>query len=274
MSTALDKLKAAQARRQSILSAGLEPCPQYLFPGMTGDIAGYKACLRSLISAAHEHVCAFKLNLAFFEALGRQGWDRLYAVREMIPEDCLVIADAKRSDIGTSAERYALAIFDHLGADAVTVNPLMGRDSCEPFLRHAHKLTFLLALTSNPGADDFLLREGFYERVIERSMHWSDAGNIGYVVGATRPEYLARARQLAGEAPFLVPGVGAQGGDAASLAGGLIPNSAFPGLIVHATRALLPTEADAQDPRAAVATRAGQLREQLNNALLLPGATG
>lgn len=267
MTSALDKLAAAQRRTASVLSAGLEPCAEHLFSGATADPAGHRACLRAIIHAAHPHACAFKLNLAFFEALGPDGWSLLHEVRRMIPDDAFVIADAKRSDIGSSAERYALALFDQLGVDAVTVNPLLGRDACEPFLRRATKMTFLLALTSNPGADDFLLRDGLWERIIERSLQWTDAPNIGFVVGATRPQHLARARELAGAAPFLIPGVGAQGGDPSALRPARIAGSGFGGVIVHATRALLPQPGDGDDPRAAIESKAERLKGELAKAL-------
>lgn len=266
--SAIQKLREAQRRTGSCLCAGLEPCPEYLFAGMTVDMTGYKACLRAIISATRDIACAYKLNLAFFEALGQGGIELLYQVREHVPDDVLLIADAKRGDIGTSSERYALALYDHLGVDAATVNPLMGGDSVEPFLAYGEKLTYLLALTSNPGAADFLVASDLYLRIAEKAAGWNTRGNVGLVVGATQGDRVRAVREAAPDLPFLVPGIGAQGGRLEALAqhgraAGAADETPFEGLLVHVTRGLLPGSEDTGDPRDAVRQKALFYRDRI-----------
>jgi len=265
VTTAVEKLRAAQARTGSSLSVGLEPSPEYLPRGMTLSMSGYRTFLRIIIHATRDVAAAYKLNLAFFEALGREGTTLLHEVRDMIPEDCLVIADAKRGDIGTSAQRYAKALYDMLRADAATVNPLMGRDCAEPFLDYVNKLTFFLCLTSNPGADDFLVPGELYTSIAARVAEWGEkAGNAGLVVGATRPERFADVRAVAPGLPILVPGIGAQGGELASAVRHGRSRTTPPGLLFHVTRGILPGEDEKGDPaeiiRAKAAEWSGRIR--------------
>jgi len=187
---------------------------------------------------------AYKPNTAFYEALGKRGWEVLYDtvryIRTKAP-DVFVIADAKRGDIGNTARHYARAFYDELGADAVTVAPYMGRDSVEPFLEFPDKMCALLALTSNPGAADFE-RTGsggmeLYERVVSLSQTWKNAHRLMYVMGATRPEALGEIRNIIPGAFLLVPGVGAQGGDLHEVVR-LAANEHI-GLIVNVSRSVL-----------------------------------
>lgn len=251
---AVEKLMQAQARTGSLLSIGLEPSNDYLPKGWDTTIEGHEQFLRTIIDATDGIACAYKVNLAFFEALGSPGWALLERVRSMVSGDVALIADGKRGDIGTSAERYATATFDQLGFDAATVNPLMGRDAVEPFLAHTDRLTLVLALTSNPGAADFLAQSALWHRIIEKSMAWSGAGaNAGFVVGATQADHLAEARARAGDRVILVPGIGAQGGDLERA----IRDGCAPGpearMIVHLTRGVLPGPGDAaRDPGAVI----------------------
>jgi orotidine-5'-phosphate decarboxylase len=266
MTTALETLTAAQRSTGSLLSAGLEPAARYLPPSFEPSIEDHERFLRLLIDATADRVCAYKANLAFFEALGPEGWSLLHRIRDAVPRNRLFIADAKRSDIGSSAERYAEAIYDRLGADACTVNPLMGADTLEPFLARADRLTLVLALTSNPGAADLLLPGDLWKRIIGMTLAAAGATPVGFVVGATRGETVAGARAAAPGSVFLVPGLGAQGGD---LAGTLRAGSASAGdlrLILHLTRGLLPGEDDA-DPRAAIAARAEAWNRRVADAL-------
>ena len=229
-----------------MLSVGLEPAPHYLPAGFEPTLEGYESFLRLVIETTAEFAAAYKFNLAFFEALGAPGMAMLERVRAAIPSDCFVIADAKRGDIGTTAKMYATALFDHLGADAATVNPLMGRDSAAPFLEWADRLTYFLVLTSNPGAQDFLLQGGLYRRLAESICSWNEHGNCGFVIGATRGDEIREVRGLAPSVPFLVPGVGAQGGDMAgviergAMDGSVGAPSAPSGLLFHVTRGVLP----------------------------------
>jgi orotidine-5'-phosphate decarboxylase len=171
---------------------------------------------RGIIDATADLVCAYKPNLAFYEAFGLEGLVALEKTVKYIPEGIPVIGDAKRGDIGNTARRYAEALFSAFGFDAATLNPYLGYDSVEPFLEYPDKGVFILCRTSNPGALDFqALRCGdvpLYEVVAQKAKEWDRYGNIGLVVGATYPEELRRIRQLCPQMPLLIPGLGAQGG--------------------------------------------------------------
>jgi orotidine-5'-phosphate decarboxylase len=256
-------LASALERGLAPVSVGLEPSPDYLPSGFEPTIEGFERFLKLVIEASADVAAAFKFNLAFFESLGADGAGMLERVRRAIPAHSFVIADAKRGDIGSTAQHYAKACFDVLGAHAATVNPLMGRDAVEPFLAYADRLTYLLCLTSNRGADDFLTRvrtdEGapLFVEIARAGERWSRelGGVAGFVVGATNtPERLTLlADELAG-APLLVPGIGAQGGSAASI------NAAFgdpraTGTLFHVTRGVLPGRGEAGDPGEIVRTK-------------------
>lgn len=170
-----------------------------------------------LLDQAGQYVSAVKPNIAFFERFGSEGLAALEEVIRHLPNDRLLILDAKRGDIGSTAEAYAAAAFEHFDADAVTVNPLMGRDAVEPFLNYADRGPFILTRTSNRGADDFLRQKliggsRLYERIVEESLTWDATGSIGFVVGATDVRAVELVRHHAPNAPLLLPGVGAQGG--------------------------------------------------------------
>ncbi|MFQ5568597.1 MAG: orotidine-5'-phosphate decarboxylase [Rhodothermales bacterium] len=221
-----DKLRRIQHRKQSVLCVGLDPdlrrLPEHLLRAYSPAeaVAAFNA---AIIEATAPLACAFKLNFAFFEALGRDGWDTLEKTIQHLPSDVLAIADAKRGDIGNTARFYAESIFEHLGFDACTVAPYMGRDAADPFLQYAGKATFVLGRTSNPGAADFQERdcegEKLYERVARHVARWNEdaPGTAGLVVGATGPEALAALRGICPTLPFLIPGLGAQGGDPAAI---------------------------------------------------------
>lgn len=248
MAKALVKLARAQQQTKSLLSIGLEPAAEYLPKGFSKNLEGYEEFLRTIIEATEGLAAAYKVNLAFFESHGWEGVELLYTIREMIPDDIFFIADAKRSDIGTSAKHYAKSLFDQLGADAATVNPLMGTDSAEPFLAYKDKLTYFLVLTSNPGAKDFLLKNNLYLEIAEKVAEWNDAGNCGFVAGATQAARLGGLRQRAPAMPLLVPGAGAQGGDADEVLR-QTKTTAFDGtLLLHLSRGILPTSADKGGP--------------------------
>jgi orotidine-5'-phosphate decarboxylase len=261
-------LDGAQARTGSLISVGLEPCAAYLPPGWPDTIESHARFLRLIIESTADIACAYKPNLAFFEALGAPGWTMLDRLRAWVPTNALYIADGKRGDIGSTAERYATSVFTGLGFDAATVNPLMGRDALDPFLAHSSKLTIALALTSNPGASDFLSESALWRRIIEKTMAWSaQHDNAGFVVGATRTPDLAEARRLAGDRVILVPGVGAQGGDLdAVVRHGALP-SAPARVIGHVTRGILPTAADAgRDPAAIIRAKAADWNRRITEA--------
>jgi orotidine-5'-phosphate decarboxylase len=203
----------------SVVSVGLDPDPARLPPFLDAELPRW-AFNRRIIDATHEHAACYKPNAAFYE--DPDGWRALaetvaYAHGKGVP----VVLDAKRGDIGNTARQYAgLLDDDGLGADAVTVNPYMGRDTLEPYLSRAEKGVFVLCRTSNSGGGDFQdLDVGngkpLYQYVAQRCAAWDDNDNVGLVVGATAPEELEALRDLV-DVPFLVPGVGAQGGDAAA----------------------------------------------------------
>jgi orotidine-5'-phosphate decarboxylase len=180
---------------------------------------------KAIIAATSDLVCAYKPNFAFYEALGNEGLDALKRTVDYIPDAIPVIGDAKRGDIGNTAKAYARAIFDNLNFDATTVNPYLGFDSIEPFIQYTDKGVFILCRTSNAGAVDFQslsckVEDGhrpLFELVALKARQWNIHGNIGLVVGATYPEELRLVRQSHPDMPFLIPGVGAQGGDLASV---------------------------------------------------------
>lgn len=212
--------RTQKALARSCICVGLDPDVERLPSSIDRTPAGILRFLESIVDSTHDLVSAYKPNFAFYESLGGEGWrvlrDTIRFIRDKSPT-AVVIADAKRGDIGNTASHYARAVFDELDADAVTVNPYMGSDSVLPFLSRPDKGAFILALTSNPGSSDFQKKivEGkpLFETVIESAVSWNRHGNVGLVVGATHPEEMRQARQWAGSMPFLIPGIGAQGGD-------------------------------------------------------------
>ncbi|HEY6378211.1 MAG TPA: orotidine-5'-phosphate decarboxylase [Candidatus Dormibacteraeota bacterium] len=219
------RLREAITHSESILCVGLDPDLT-----TAPDAASAESFCAGLLDATLMHACAVKANIAFFEQHGSAGYAVLERLRARVPSDRLLIIDAKRGDIGSSSEAYARALFDVLGADAITANPLMGEDALRPLLDRPGRGCFLLTRTSNPGAADILeqpLSDGHpvYEHIACMVERWDTAGNAGLVVGATAPEAVARLRRRVPHLPFLIPGVGAQGGSlqeavAAGLDGG------------------------------------------------------
>ncbi|MFH1568034.1 MAG: orotidine-5'-phosphate decarboxylase [Gemmatimonadota bacterium] len=257
--------QAVQANR-SLLCVGLDPVPERLPEHLRAAADPVLEFNRGLIEATADLVCAYKPNFAFYGALGRGGWDTLKATIEAVPGGLPVIVDAKVGDIGSTAERYARMFFDELGADALTVNPYMGRDAVAPFLGHAGRGVFLLCLTSNPGADDFEKQpageERLYERVARKAVEWGAGASCGLVVGATQPGAIAGLRALAPELPFLVPGVGAQGGDLEAAVGqGKRADGA--GVLINASRAVT-YASGGRDYADAARAAALSLRDQIN----------
>jgi orotidine-5'-phosphate decarboxylase len=215
----LEKLTDATERNNSLLCIGLDPDPE-LMPDKVGVFKFNKA----IIDTTSDLVCAYKLNLAFYEALGFDGLDGMKRTIKYVPNNIPVIGDAKRGDIGNTARAYAKAIFDIFNFDATTVNPYLGFDSVEPFTQYWDRGVFILCRTSNPSAVDFqnlpLQTEHkqfpLFEIVALRATQWNKHGNIGLVVGATYPEELKLIRQNHPDMLLLIPGIGAQGGDLAS----------------------------------------------------------
>ncbi len=223
-STYLERLGARSRKTGTVLCLGLDPDPETLPAGFGRDLAGLERFAALLLEAAVPYAAAVKPNLAFFEAFGSAGLAALERLRASLPADLPVVADAKRGDIGSTAARQATALFDQLGADAVTVNPYLGAEAVSPLLERIDRFAYVLCRTSNPGAGELQdldvaadpatdsPRERLHERVARLATNWGPGGTVGLVVGATAPDELVRIRALAPGLAFLVPGVGAQGG--------------------------------------------------------------
>jgi len=209
------RLAKAQERNQSLLCVGLDPDPAKLpAPFKRGGIQRVARFNQAIIKATADLVSAYKPNWAFYEALGLEGMRVLEKTLEAVPRHIPVIADAKRGDIGNTAKSYARAIFEVWGADAVTLSPYMGLDTLEPFLEYEDRAAYVLCLTSNPGAEDFELPGLVYLRVASALGQHDTRGNVGLVVGATQLGRIQGVRKAAPNLPFLIPGVGTQGGSA------------------------------------------------------------
>jgi orotidine-5'-phosphate decarboxylase len=211
-----EKLAGAARKNRSLLCIGLDPDPALMPPGT----AVYEFN-RAIIEATADVVCAYKPNIAFYEAMGNVGLDALKKTRDFVPPDIPVIVDAKRGDIGNTSRAYARALFEYFGFDAVTVSPYLGLDSLEPFIERRDRGVFVLCRTSNAGAMDFQslscrTENGemmLFEVVAEKVDRWNRYGNLGLVVGATYPGELKLIRQRYPDILLLIPGVGAQGGE-------------------------------------------------------------
>lgn len=216
----IEKLTRARIENNSLVCIGLDPDPS-LMPEKIGVLA----FCRDIIDATSDLVCAYKPNLAFFEALGNDGLSILNTVVRHIPDHVPVIGDGKRGDIGNTAKAYARALFDNMGFDAVTVSPYLGYDSLETFIEYRDRGVFVLCRTSNAGGADFqsvpCQYNGqvlpLYRLVARRVSEWNKYGNLGLVVGATCPEELKVIRQEHPHMTLLIPGVGAQGGELESV---------------------------------------------------------
>ena len=256
-----DKLLNISRKNESLLCIGLDPDPE-LMPGV--DILEFN---KSIIEATCDLVCAYKPNLAFYEALGSPGLVILEKTVEDIPGDIPVIADAKRGDIGNTARAYARALFSVFGFDAATVSPYLGFDSIEPFISYQDKGVFILCRTSNKGARDFqdLHVDGLplYEAVARKAGEWNVHDNIGLVVGATYPEELKKVRSICPGMCLLIPGVGAQGGDLASAVGYGV-DARGEKAIINVSRQILYASREKDFARAARAV-ADKLRRQIND---------
>jgi orotidine-5'-phosphate decarboxylase len=215
--TFTQRLRDVQLKQKSLLCIGLDVDADKIPPHLQSSANPVLEFNRQIIEATHDLACAYKPNLAFYEAMGERGLTTLRETLKLIPKSVLTIGDGKRGDIGNTAERYAKSLFDDFGFDSVTVNPYMGFDSVEPFLRNPAKGVFLLALTSNPGSKDFqrlkINSKPLYEKVVRTAKKWNTNQNIGLVVGATHPRELKSIRKIVPEIPLLIPGIGKQGGD-------------------------------------------------------------
>jgi orotidine-5'-phosphate decarboxylase len=252
----------------TLVCVGLDPEPSKFPACFANDPDAVFAFCRDIADATAPYACAFKPQIAHFAALGAEAaLERLIAHIKSTHHDVPVILDSKRGDIGSTAQHYATEAFDRYGANAVTVNPYLGRDALQPFLDRADRGVIILCRTSNPGAGELqdLLVAGrpLYQHVAEKAaIEWNANGNIALVVGATWPGQLAEVRALVKDMPLLVPGVGAQGGDAAAVVSNA-KSADGTGLMVSSSRALL-YASQGEDYRDAAANAARALRDAIN----------
>ena len=246
--TFIASLNAAWAQNDSLLCVGLDPDPAKFPAHLQGRSDAIFEFCKAIVDATADQVCSFKPQIAYFAA--RRAEDQLEALIAHIHErhpGIPVILDSKRGDIGSTAEQYAVEAFERFGADAITVNPYMGKDSVEPYLAYPDKGVILLCRTSNPGGSDLQFLdvgspdapERLFERVARLvAQDWNKTGQCALVVGATFPAEIARVRAITGDMPLLVPGIGAQGGDIeATVKAGR--TAAGTGLMINSSRAIL-----------------------------------
>jgi len=273
--TFLDMLRNAGSQNQSMLCVGLDPEPNRFPAAMQGDASKIFDFCAAIVDATADLVSSFKPQIAYFAAhRAEDQLERLMAHMRAVAPHVPVILDAKRGDIGSTAEQYAKEAFERYGADAVTLSPFMGFDSVAPYLKYEGKGAFLLCRTSNPGGDDLQARTladvpgnpKVFEHVAALAQGpWNLNGQLGLVVGATRPHEIERVREIAPTLPLLIPGVGAQGGDAvATVKAGLREHGS---IIVNSSRAILYASSGADFAQAARA-QAQATRETLQQAAL------
>lgn len=272
--TFIQQLQAAAQQNDSMLCVGLDPdisrLPTVGGQAWAGDAGKFYDFCAAIVDATADLAIAFKPQIAYFAGVGAEAQlEKLIAHIRRVAPQVPVILDAKRGDIGSTAAQYAKEAYERFDADAVTLSPYMGFDSVEPYLQYADKGTFLLCRTSNPGGDDLqnldlASGEKLYERVARlASSSWNGHGQMGLVVGATYPQEIARVRALAPHLPLLIPGVGAQGGDAEATV-----KAAWAGAgscVINSSRAIL-YASDGADFAAAARRVAEQTRAQLNAA--------
>ena len=242
------QLQSAWASQGSMLCVGFDPDPKRLPTALQGKPEGIFEFCRDIADATADLVCAFKPQFAYFASQRAEAQlEKLIAHLKNKYPHIPVILDSKRGDIGSTADHYALEAFERYGADAITVNPYMGFDTIEPYLKHHGKGVIVLCRTSNPGGSDLQFLnaspngEPLYLHVAKlAATQWNQSGQIGLVVGATFPEEIAKVRSIVGEMPLLIPGIGAQGGDIeATVKAGSIVGKPGTGMIINSSRAIL-----------------------------------
>ncbi len=258
--TFTQQLQSAWASQGSMLCVGFDPDPKRLPLSLQGKPEGIYEFCREIADTTADLVCAFKPQFAYFASQRAEAQlEKLIKhLKDKYPH-IPVILDSKRGDIGSTADHYALEAFDRYGADAVTVNPYMGFDTIEPYLKHAGKGVIVLCRTSNPGGSDLQFLnvapdgEPLYLHVAKlAAQQWNSSGQISLVVGATFPEEIAKVRAIVGDMPLLIPGIGAQGGDIdATVSAGKIANKPGTGMIINSSRAILYASSGADFSQAA-----------------------
>lgn len=246
--TFYQQLQSAWASQGSMLCVGFDPDPKRLPTPLQGKPEGIFEFCREIADATADLVCAFKPQFAYFASQRAEAQlEKLIAHLKDKHPHIPVILDSKRGDIGSTADHYALEAFERYGADAITVNPYMGFDTIEPYLKHHGKGVIVLCRTSNPGGSDLQFLnispngEPLYLHIAKlAATQWNPSGQIGLVVGATFPEEISKVRTVVGEMPLLIPGIGAQGGDIqTTVKAGSIPGKPGTGMIINSSRAIL-----------------------------------
>jgi len=232
--------------KQSYLCVGLDTDIARLPDGFSRDYRGIINFNKEIVDATKDYAVAYKMNTAFYEQLGSNGWKALEKTRDLLPTNVLSIADAKRGDIGNTSRMYAKAFFETLSFDAVTVAPYMGIDSVEPFLEFSNKYTIVLGLTSNKGSQNFqtnpIYEPHLYKTVLKTIKSWGSVDNLMFVVGATKADSLKEIRKIIPNHFLLIPGVGAQGGNATEVC--VNGKNSNGGLLINSSRGIIYASSD------------------------------
>lgn len=258
-----NELVAQIKKKKSVLCVGLDTDASKLPLHLQNDPNGILLFNKAIIDATKEYTVAYKINTAFYEAMGIKGWEIMQATLAYIPKEIFTIADAKRGDIGNTATQYAKTFFETYPYDSVTVAPYMGADSVQPFLAFENKWAIVLGLTSNPGSQDFqmlsLADQSFlYERVLKTVSSWGTSENTMFVIGATRADQLQNVRNILPHHFLLIPGVGAQGGDVATVCEHALTDDG--GILINVSRGII--YASAQEDFASKAQDAAKMYQQ------------
>jgi orotidine-5'-phosphate decarboxylase len=258
-----NELVAQIKKKKSVLCVGLDTDASKLPLHLQNDPNGILLFNKAIIDATKEYTVAYKINTAFYEAMGIKGWEIMQATLAYIPKEVFTIADAKRGDIGNTATQYAKTFFETYPYDSVTVAPYMGADSVQPFLAFENKWAIVLGLTSNPGSQDFqmlsLADQSFlYERVLKTVSSWGTSENTMFVIGATRADQLQNVRNILPHHFLLIPGVGAQGGDVATVCEHALTDDG--GILINVSRGII--YASSQEDFASKAQDAAKMYQQ------------
>jgi len=264
--TAYEKLVKKESENNSIVCVGLDVVVDKIPSHLSKDCDGMLAFNKAIIDSTKDIVSSYKVNFAFYEQYGIEGMRLLKKTIDYIPDDIHVIGDAKRGDIGNTSKAYAKAVFEEFKCDSITVSPYMGSDSVKPFLSYENKMVFVLCLTSNPGSNDFEKLnyddQYLYEKVLHKSAEWANSEQMGYVVGATHSSELKNIRNQAPDRYFLIPGVGAQGGNPSEV---MKSNMSGPA-IINSSRGIIYAGGDSNDFAEKSRETALGLRNKLNEA--------
>ncbi len=259
------KYQKAWRSKESFLCVGLDPELKRLPRCLRGDKNPIYTFNRAIIESTATLACAYKANLAFYLAAGYRGLEALKLTINAVPQDIPIILDCKAGDIGNTMEAYLAAYFDELGCDAITLNPLMGKDTVRALLNDEKNFAFALALTSNPSASEFLIKKELFRDIANWIAKYNPK-QLGAVAGATHPEHLAELRSLLPDQIFLIPGIGAQGGDLKAVLLNAIRSGREPNVLVNSSRGIIFQDNSASFAETA-AKEAKKLRDEIRKGL-------